>query len=86
MFSTLKPSPLKANPATCKHLKTHAPRVLKILRDNDLFTPATKSDFVDIWKMDQAVAVESGSMTNRVGVVYGLYNVESPECPDLVKG
>ena len=62
MFSTLKPSPLKANPTTREHLKTHAPRVLNILRKYDLFTPAAKSDFVDIWKMDQAVDVEIGSM------------------------
>ena len=54
MFSTLKPSPLKANPTTRKHLKTFAPKVLEILRSYDLFTPAAKSDFVDIWEMDQA--------------------------------
>ena len=88
MFSTLKPSNLEANPTTRKHLRAFAPTVLEILRSYDLFTPAatTKSDFVDIWEMDQAKDVESGSMTGRVGLVYGLYNVESPGCPDLVKG
>jgi len=77
-FDRLDVNRLQAHPVVREHLDVYAENSLQILEEAG-FVQNPDSTFIDIFKTERAVEVESGvDENNRDGVIYGMFCGEAP--------